>query len=344
MTVPHERSAAPSTGYRYEWGLFVDWCAATDVDALPASPIALTQFLAGNPASDPVQLRRIAAVNRGHLDAGHAPPGRATALRIALDSGRTARAARRAEHYWQLATALPFVGATQALFGRRDAVLLLLSGAGLSNKAIATLDRSDIAVDGKGVWIGGRHSIRIPADGARDFQPAEIWERWCTVMRFSDRYPSTPLLSEHLQANTFPDMARWPARPGPVAVPIDRWGHMPFPVDSMSPAGVGWVIDAHRIGQPPRHDPRPPRSLLLGNGAAEADMTCPPPQSVAAALGTDYYRIGIDARRRAHAALADVPDIADDLEYRIENLLQRTLELLDGEPNTEVESSIEWDR
>ncbi|KQU45947.1 hypothetical protein HQO84_24265 [Rhodococcus fascians] len=335
-----ERSATPPSGYRYEWSLFADWCAATDVEPLPASAMTLAQFLTGNPASDPVQLRRVAAINRRHLDAGHTPPGRAAALRMALDSGRTARVARRAEHYRELATALPFLGSTQALFGRRDAVLLLLSGAGLSHRAIASLDRSDIAVDGDGVWIDGRHSIWIAADESEGFNPAEIWERWRTVLRFSDRYPSTALLTEHVQGDTFPDMSRWPVRPGPVAVPIDRWGHMPFPADPMTPAAVGAVIAAHRSGRPPRHDPRPPLSWRRGRGERETDVTVPPPHPVSAAPGSDYYRIGVEARGRAHAALADVPDLVDDLEYRIEALMHRTLELLDIEPD--AEAPIEW--
>lgn len=71
-------------------------------------------------------------------------------------------------------------------------------------------------------------------------------------------------------------------------------------------------------------------------------MTGSPPQPVAAALDSDYYRIGIDASRRAHTDLADVSDITDDLEHRIENLLQRTLELLDGAPKPEAQPHIEW--
>ena len=43
-------------------------------------------------------------------------------------------------------------------------------------------------------------------------------------------------------------------------------------------------------------------------------------------LGSEYYRTGIEARRRAHAALADVPGLVDDVEDRIEALLQRTLD------------------
>ena len=50
--------AASPSGYRYEWALFEDWCIATEVEPLPASPITLVNFLAASPASDAVQLRR----------------------------------------------------------------------------------------------------------------------------------------------------------------------------------------------------------------------------------------------------------------------------------------------
>ena len=48
-------------------------------------------------------------------------------------------------------------------------------------------------------------------------------------------------------------------------------------------------------------------------------------------LDNGHYRAGVDARRRAHTALADVPDMVDDVEDRIEALLQRTLDLLGDE-------------
>lgn len=75
-------------GYRYEWALFVDWCAAAEIDPLPAGPAVLAEFLSDNPAKHAGQLRRVSAVNRAHLDAGHAAPGRVTSLRLALDSAR----------------------------------------------------------------------------------------------------------------------------------------------------------------------------------------------------------------------------------------------------------------
>jgi hypothetical protein len=312
--------------YSYQWSLFVDWCAAADVDALPASPITLAEFLAENPAGDAVQLRRVSAINRTHLDAGLPAPGRVTSIRIALDSARSKRTIRRAEQYQVIAAALPTSGSTAALFGRRDAVLLVLAGAGLSHRAIAGLDRTYITTDGDGMWIGGRHRVGIAPNGTTGVEPATIWDRWHTVLQFSERYPSTALLAEHLQRNTFPDMTGSPQRRGPVAVPIDRWGHLPLPVTAMTAAEVGAVIARHRIGVSPLHTPRRPIVRPSDDADRRDPSAAPEPASVD--LDSGYYRSGVEARRRAHTALADVPDIVDDVEDRIEQLLERTLQLL----------------
>ncbi|OZC42693.1 hypothetical protein CH289_27265 [Rhodococcus sp. RS1C4] len=317
-------------GYRYQWALFVDWCAAADTSPLPASPITLAQFLDENPAGDTVQLRRVSAINRAHLDAGHPAPGRITSMRLALDSARADRTIRRAAQYQAIAAALPTSGSTAALFGRRDAVLLLLAGAGLSYNAIAELDCGDVSVDGGSIWIAGHHRIRIDPHEVTGFQPVEVWERWHTVLQFSDRYPSTALLAEHLQRNTFPDVTALPHRGGPVAVPIDRWGHLPLPAAPMTAAEIGSVIAAHRTGLSPLHTPRRRISNPLSDvehiRAVVADNAPVSPE-----LDDGYYRAGVDARRRAHTALADVTGMVDDVEDRIEALLQRTLDLLGDE-------------
>lgn len=316
------------SGYSYQWSLFVDWCSAADVEALPASPITLAEFLDENPAGDAVQLRRVSAINRAHLDAGHPAPGRVTSIRMALDSARSDRTIRRADQYRVIAAGLPILGSTAALFGRRDAVLLVLAGAGLSYRAIAGLDRVDIAIDGDNVWIGGSHRVRIAPNDAAGFEPATIWHRWNTVLQFSERYPSTTLLAEHLRHNTFPDMTALPDRRGPVAVPIDRWGHLPLPVTAMTAAEVGAVIARHGAGVSPLHTPR--RPIIRPSDGADQSNPIAPPEPVSTELDSGYYRSGVDARRRAHTALADVPDLVDDVEHRIEQLLQRTLRLLDS--------------
>lgn len=326
MAPKHGRT---SDGYRYDWSLFVDWCAAVDIDPLPASPVMLAEFLGEHPASDAVQLRRVSAVNRGHLDAGHPGPGRALSLRLALDSARGARLARRAGRYREIAARLPTSGSTAALFGRRDAVLLLLAATGLPYNAIAALDRTDITTAGDSVLIKGHHRLRVNPEGDSGCSPAEIWERWRTVLLFPDRYPSTTLLAEHLRDNTFPVMTGWPHRPGPIAVPIDRWGHLPFPVAAMTAADIGAVIAAHRTGSAPHHTPRH-RHVTSSDDRGGTEQL---PAIESSAFSTDeldpeYYTSGVDARRRAHTALAGVTDLVDDVEARIEALLQRTLDLL----------------
>ena len=329
-TVAHMAAgqARAVTSYRYQWALFADWCAAADTSPLPASPITVAQFLDENPAGEAVQRRRVSAINRAHLDAGHPAPGRVTSMRLALDSARADRTIRRAAQYQAIAAALPTSGSTAALFGRRDAVLLLLAGAGLSYNVIAELDCGDIGVDGGSIWIAGHHRIRIDPHEFTGLQPAEGWERWLTVLRFSDRYPSTTLLAEHLQRNTFPDMTALPHRGGPVAVPIDRWGHLPLPAAPMTAAEIGSVIAAHRAGISPLHTP--PRRITRPHADAEqVDIVRTEPSSVE--LDSGYYRAGVDARRRAHIALAEVPGMVDDVEDRIEQLLRRTLDLLDDD-------------
>lgn len=322
------------SGYRYQWSLFADWCAAADVEALPASPITLAEFLAENPAGDAVQLRRVSGINRAHLDAGLPAPGRVTSLRIALDSTRKDKTIRRAERYQVIAAGLPTSGSTAALFGRRDAVLLVLAGTGLSYKAIAGLDRTDITTDSDSVWIEGRHRVRIPPNHATEFKPAQIWDRWRTVLQFSERYPSTTLLAEHMQRNTFPDMTEFPQRRGPVAVPIDRWGHLPLPVTAMTAAEVGAVIARHRVGASPLHTPR--RAVIRPSDGIDRSESIAAPQPVSAELDSGYYRSGVEARLRAHTTLAKIPDMVDDVEERIEQLLERTLQLLGSSSNEDT--------
>ncbi|MDJ0395850.1 hypothetical protein QMK17_21260 [Rhodococcus sp. G-MC3] len=65
-------------------------------------------------------------------------------------------------------------------------------------------------------------------------------------------------------------MTEWPQRTCPVAVPIDRWGHMPFPADAMSAAAIADIVEAHRTRLPPRRSP-------LGKGYETALIPCTTP-------------------------------------------------------------------
>jgi hypothetical protein len=327
----------PSRRYRYEWALFTDWCAATDTSSLPVSPIQLAEFLSDNPAGDAVQLRRVSAINHHHRTAGVVPPGTATAIRFSLDSVRADRIRRRGALLHSLALALPAVGGIEALFGRRDAVLLVLAGAGLSCTAISMLDCDVVSVDGDDLWIDGDHRLRINACAVPGRSPAAVWERWFEVLQLADRYPSTNLIIEHLQRGAaFADMSSWPVYTGPVAIPIDRWGHMPFPVDAMSAAAIADLVHAHLTGAAPprtstRTRPRRPNHIEAPTNDGAEDVV---PELVSPVLDDGYYDAGVAARRRAHDELSGVSALFDDVEDRIEQLLQRTLDILsDTEPS-----------
>ncbi|MDJ0392492.1 hypothetical protein QMK17_03980 [Rhodococcus sp. G-MC3] len=130
-------------------------------------------------------------------------------------------------------------------------------------------------------------------------------------------------------------MTAAPDRAGPVAVSIDGWGHMPFPPSSMSPASVADVVRAHTIGQPPRRTPGriPPPRCQLDN---DHESTLPAAViEVSADLDAGYYSAGVAARWRAHTELAEIPSLVDDVEDRIEQLLRRTLNLMDDPEVTE---------
>ncbi|OZD68952.1 hypothetical protein CH263_08680 [Rhodococcus sp. 06-1059B-a] len=334
----HRAAGSSAAGsYRYEWALFADWCAAADMTSLPATPVTLAEFVGDNPARDRVQIRRVSAINHAHAYAGQPQPGQITVLRLALDSVRAQRRRDLARVLAATARDLPFTGSTEALFGRRDAVLLLLAAAGLSYRSISELVGTDITVDDGSLWIGGGHRIRIDSGAVPGFDPAQVWRRWNEVLVFSDRYPSTTLILQHLRGGTFPDVTGWLQRPSPVAVPIDRWGHMPLPADAMSADSIADVVGAYRLGAPPRRTPVRPRS----SGRTDSDTVHDVEHAVAAidsaSLSTGYYETGVQARRRAHTVLAALPQVYDEVEDRIDALLARTLDLLERHGSADVD-------
>ncbi|WP_032366075.1 hypothetical protein [Rhodococcoides fascians] len=63
-------------------------------------------------------------------------------------------------------------------------------------------------------------------------------------------------MAEHLQRNMFPDTTGFAQSRGPVAIPIDQWGHLPQPVTATTVAEVGAVIAGPRTDASPLHTPR----------------------------------------------------------------------------------------
>ncbi|WP_328814264.1 hypothetical protein [Rhodococcus sp. NBC_00297] len=327
-------------GYRYEWALFTDWCAAAEQPALPASPMTLSEFLDENPAGVDALRRRVAVINRAHRDAGHSPPGTVTAIRLQLHRSRVDRVAERRVVAAPIIAALPTCGWAHGLFGRRDAVILALYAGGLRPTDISALDSRDVTVTDGGLNIVGRHHLHLtdPGHGAAPIPFRSVWRNWEQVLQVVERHPSTRVLQQCIATGAFPDRdeADDEALLGPVVVPIDRWGAVPLPPAAMTPAAVAQVLSAHLAGTAPQHrtsPSRPGRGRSPVHQAGGADTVFVPAVRVENAFDAhlaDTHAAGVAARRAAHTALADVSGVFDDVEDRAEELLRRTLALLEG--------------
>lgn len=326
-------------GYRYEWALFTDWCAATEQPALPASPTTLAAFLHENPAGAAALRRRVAVINRAHRDAGHSPPGTVTAIRLQLQRSRADRIAERRIAAAPTIAALPTSGWPHGIFGRRDAMILALHAGGLRPTDISALDRRDIAVAVDGLVLGGRHHLHLAntGDGAAMIPFRSVWQNWKQVLQVVDRHPSTRILRQYVSTGVFPnrDGGREDLLPGPVVVPIDRWGAVPLPLAAMSPAAVAQVLSAHLAGTAPQHRMAivrsgPGRRSTGGAGVVGAGHAGPGAENREAAdvRLDDTHAAGVAARRAAHTSLADMVLVFDDIEDRADELLRRTLALL----------------
>ncbi|AMY20787.1 MULTISPECIES: hypothetical protein [Nocardiaceae] len=323
-----ERPHQVPPGYRYEWALFADWCAAAETVPLPASPETLAAFLDDNPAGDETLRRRVAAINRAHRNAGESEPGTVTAIRLRLDRARSHRVARRRIAAASIVPALPTIGWPAGLFGRRDALVLVLYALGLGPRDIAALDRRDIEACGDGLRIHGRHQLDTTELSEVDSgASARTWTLWQQVLDVADRSASTRVLEDLLRTGHVPvPYVGAAARRGPVVVPIDRWGAVPFPLTAMSAPSVAAVIAAHLNGTAPRHPTRPERVSRGGDA-----RTAPPGTEhyEAPRLDHGYYDAGTAARRDAAVAMTEVDDIFDDIDIRTEQLLRCTMDLLE---------------
>ena len=310
--------------YRHDWALFADWCAAADRQPVPAAPDTLALFLHEHPAAVATQRRRLSAVNAVHTGHGYPAPGRAETVRRHLDATRAQRLDRLGGLLMQKAVELPSQGWPSGLFGRRDALLLVLAATGMSFTDITRLRRRDIRLDG-GILVVTTQTgerFRLPPDPETGDNPAAtIYRRWADIQTFLDQYPGTHLLRHHLT-----DPAEIIAVPldaeqdrQPLLCPIDRWGHLPY-AQPMTPQSVSALVRAHLSGRAPVRRALPVPLQGDVDARVEPDMV----------LDQSYYDRGTAARRRAHEALEDLTDVFDEIEGRADALLEDLMEVLEG--------------
>ena len=308
--------------YRHDWALFADWCAAADHDPIPAASDTLALFLHEHPAAPATQRRRLSAVNAVHTDHGYPPPGRTETVRRHLDIARAQRLDRLSWLSMQRAVELPTTGWPSALFGRRDALLLVLAATGMSFTDITRLRRRDIRLDGNTVVAMTRagESFRIPPDPETGDNPAaEIYQRWAEIQAFLDQYPGTHLLRHHLTdpVEIIVDPLDADQARQPLLCPIDRWGHLPHN-QPMTPQSISALVRAHLSGRAPTRRTLPVPQLDDTSPGVEPEIE----------LDSGYYERGTAARSRDHEALEDLTDVFDEIEARTDALLQDLMGML----------------
>ncbi|WP_251550004.1 hypothetical protein [Rhodococcus sp. 11-3] len=309
--------------YRHDWALFADWCAATDHRPIPASPGTLALFLHEHPAAVATQRRRLSAINTVHTRHGYPSPGRTETVRRHLDTARAQRLDRLSRLLLQRAVELPTNGWPTGLFGRRDAMLLVLAATGMSFIDTTRLRRRDIRIGGDTLQITTRagERFRLPPDPETGDNPAVgIYQRWAEIQAFLDQHPGTHLLRHHLTEPTevIADPLDAEQARQPLLCPIDRWGHLPH-TQPMTPQSVSALVRAHLSERAPVRKPLPVRPQD-DDAWIEPEITLDP----------SYYERGTTARRHAHETLDDLSDLFDEIEARADALFDDLCTVLDG--------------
>ncbi len=327
--------------YRRDWELFIDWCQAYGHTPLPANPETVQAFLA-EPSIAARRRRCAAAIAWAHRTAGQPAPIEPAqrspdpAL-LAVDTGR-------------LLERIPLWGWPSGMFGRRDALLLILRfEAGLTLPAIAALTTDRIRIDDR-LLIVDRPDGAVtlpPTDDARHC-PACVWLRWRPLLAMVRRNTAGQLLRARLAVaddtdNAVPRQVSAtrhrcltgppPSSPvdGPVMLPIDRWGAAPLPRRPPTLRALSSLTTAHRSGLPPHHR----ADVATGNDPdAQASETEAPVMADTAEPSQLLYQRGVAARQQAVAALrsarTDIDDVnqqVDELQSRIDDLIVAAVDL-----------------
>ncbi|MET8430724.1 hypothetical protein [Nocardia sp. NPDC004860] len=321
--------------YHPGWRAYAIWCAAAERRALPTAPLTLLEFLAEHPGAVATQAGRITAVNAAHRAAGLPAPGRAEALRQALDDDRAQRAARIRAVVEALLPQIPRWGWPAGLAGRRNAALLTLAATGLPRAAIAALTVGDVLDGG---LVGGREVIHLgtapwatlSAGDDPDRCPVAALRGWLDVRGALQRYSGHALLAHALENHALPPIPLHSVDAGqPLFVALDRHGYAPTPhtdtpgaaptLPALGVDSLAAVLTRHLSGQPVRYRART-RPPISGDPAPISE----PEPIVEIELGNDYYERGTAARRRDAELLADVDDRLDAVLAQMDDWLTRT--------------------
>ncbi|MFE3261854.1 hypothetical protein ACFXPS_41680 [Nocardia sp. NPDC059091] len=329
---PDDRCPQPDLPARYQrsWALFARWCAAADQVVLPATALTVAAFLDDHPGTVATHRTRLSAINRAHLAAGFAAPGRAAALRDALSAHRAHRRKQTANRVKSVVPQLPIWGWTCGLFGRRNAALLVLAASGMTYPQIAGLTQREVCFGtGDAIIAGGLSTLVSTGDPASC--PVSVLRRWVEVLRFAPRPAGHGMLEHHLRNRSLPQDDLDPAHTDlPLFTSFDRRGytpmhdHIPVWLQPLSATSIATIVTAHL------RDPLPTYRLYPAVTAALPDS--PTPALVEPFELADTYDAGIAARHRDHQRLNALDDLWDDFDSQadeVARMLARALAIAD---------------
>lgn len=326
--------------YRYDWQLFVDWCAATDRTALPADPGTVIAFLDAHPAARDTNRPRLTAIRWAHRHARELAPHRTAELRsrVLPDTSRRADV----ETIRPLLEEMPTSGWTAGLVGRRNALLLVLAAAGVPYAAMERLHRRDVVVDENRCLVVTLPTavLRIPAGpGDPRTCPVAVYLRWARLLAHYDRYPSARALEKALRAaqpigadtveryQPLPDQSR--DGRDPLLPTIDRWGQFGAPRGThheswgLAADSAARIVNAHLSGVAvPRY--------LAEKADWQGDIDGIDEDRVVARPLSTVYSDGAGLRRSDTQRLSDLEDRFDEIEQRAADLATWIASLIDS--------------
>ncbi len=318
-------SANTRTGYAADWALFTDWCTATDQLALPADWATVTAFTAACPGAPATIRRRLAAIAHHHRAAGHPVPTDPVPkvdvpARELIDPGQVD----------MLMRLLPSHGWTGGLFGRRDRALLTL--AAYTQIPYRQLPRLTVAqlhiVAGVATITDQRGTVHV-VEAAVDpvlCGPCAL-VRWRRVLDTEVQHANVKELMR--KAETITDNSHHPCQApkpiddktldAPLFPPINQWGHLPLPIQPLSPHSTSRLARQADTGL--AHHRVLDVDELVAVVDANQVTVAPTPAKVRPVYDWEAAnQRKIDAVRQ----LAPLADALDDIEARIDELIART--------------------
>ncbi len=323
-------SRSTRAGYTADWALFTDWCTATGHTPLPADWATIVGFTAGCPGAPATLRRRLAAITHHHRAAGHLPP---------VDSAVTERTALPLRELIDpvqvemLLWLLPSHGWTTGVFGRRDRTLLTLAaGTSIPYRQLAALTVGQLHIAGGVATITDHHGAAHTVEAAADpvlCGPCTL-VRWRRVLNTAvTRHATRALVDLLKKAEEVTATSHHPCRaPKPIddktlAVPlfppINQWGHLPEPNRPMSPHSASHLARQADTGIA-HHKTLDTQKFVT---VVTTGQSAPEPAPVLERPVWDWAAAN-QKKKDAIAAMAALTETMDDIDARINALVERT--------------------